>query len=50
MIRFSKEQILILHSQLVKETGGSDGVRDNNLLESAIETPFQSFGGIELYP
>ena len=50
MIRLSKEQILILHSQLVKETGGSDGVRDNNLLESAIETPFQSFGGIELYP
>ena len=39
-----------MHSQLVKETGGSDGVRDNNLLESAIETPFQSFGGIELYP
>ena len=50
MIRLSKEQILILHSHLIKETGGSDGVRDNNLLESAIETPFQSFGGIELYP
>ena len=50
MIRLSKEQILILHSHLIKETGGSDGVRDNNLLESAIETPFQPFGGIELYP
>ena len=49
MIRLSKQQILILHSHLIKETGGSDGVRDNNLLESAIETPFQSFGGIELY-
>ena len=34
MIRLSKEQILILHSHLIKETGGSDGVRDNNLLES----------------
>ena len=50
MIRLSKEQILILHSHLIKETGGSDGVRDHNLLESAIETPFQSFGSIELYP
>ena len=29
---------------------GSDGVRDYNLLDSALETPFQSFGGDELYP
>lgn len=50
MIKLSKEQILMLHSQLIEETGGSDGVRDYNLLESAIETPFQSFGGEELYP
>ena len=50
MIRLSKEQILILHSGLIKETGGSDGVRDHNLLESAIETPFQSSGNIDLYP
>ena len=31
-------------------TGGSDGIRDNGLLESALETPFQSYGGEELYP
>lgn len=50
MKRLSKEQILMLHSQLIQQTGGSDGVRDYNLLESALETPFQSFGGEELYP
>lgn len=50
MRKLSKEQILMLHSQLIEETGGSDGVRDYNLLESALETPFQSFGGDELYP
>ncbi len=50
MKRLSKEQILMLHTQLIEETGGSDGVRDYNLLESALETPFQSFEGIELYP
>lgn len=50
MRKLSKEQILMLHSQLIEETGGSDGVRDYNLLESAIESPFQSFGGDELYP
>lgn len=50
MKKLSKEQILMLHSALIKETGGSDGVRDYNLLESSIENPFQSFDGEELYP
>ena len=50
MIKPSIEQILMLHTQLIEQTGGSNGVRDYNLLESAVETPFQSFGGKELYP
>ena len=50
MIRITKKQILMLHGQLIHEYGGSHGVRDENLLESALETPFQSFGGEELYP
>ncbi len=50
MIRITKNQILMLHKQLIDEYGGSLGVRDENLLESALEAPFQSFGGEELYP
>lgn len=50
MKRLSKEQVLRLHSELIEQNGGSDGVRDYNLLDSALETPFQSFGGDELYP
>ena len=50
MKRLSKEQILMLHSQLIEQTGGTYGVRDFNLLKSAIETPFQAFGGEEIYP
>ena len=50
MIKLSKKQILMLHTQLIQQTGGSDGVRDYNLLDSALENPFQSFGGEELYP
>ena len=50
MKKLSKEQILMLHTQLIQQNGGSDGVRDYNLLDSALETPFQSFGGDELYP
>ena len=50
MKKLSKKQILMLHTQLIQQTGGSDGVRDYNLLDSALENPFQSFGGDELYP
>lgn len=50
MIRLSREQILNLHTQIIEQTGGSDGIRDYNLLESALESPFQSYGGNELYP
>lgn len=50
MIILPKEQILMLHSQLIEATGGSDGIRDEGMLESAISNPFQTFGGKELYP
>ncbi len=50
MKRLSKKQILMLHSQLIKATGGSKEIRDEGLLESAITMPFQSFSGEDLYP
>ena len=50
MIILSKEQILLLHIDLIKATGGSDGIRDEGILDSALNSPFQSFGGKELYP
>ena len=50
MKKLSKKQILMLHTQLIQQTGGSEGVRDYNLRDSALETPFQSLGGDELYP
>ena len=50
MKKLSKKHILMLHTQLIQQTGGSEGVRDYNLLDSALEIPFQSFGGDELYP
>lgn len=50
MIKLTKKQILMLHAELIEATGGSGGVRDIGLLESALESPFQSYGGEELYP
>lgn len=50
MIRLSKEKALVLHRLMAQETGGSVGVRDEGLLESALETAFSGFGGTEFYP
>lgn len=49
MKRITKEQVIYMHEILIKETGGSHGIRDNGLLESALNAPFQSFGGEYLY-
>ena len=50
MIRLYKRQILLLHEQLIAETGGSSGLRDEGMLDSALNAPFQSFGGEDVYP
>ncbi len=50
MIKFSKEKVLLLHKLIAEETGGGIGVRDEALLDSALESAFASFGGKEFYP
>ncbi len=49
MIFFEYEQVVKLHSSLISKTGGIDGVRDANLLDSALKDPFQTFDGKDLY-
>lgn len=50
MIKFSKEKVLLLHKFIAEETGGSIGVRDEALLDSALEAAFAGFGDKEFYP
>lgn len=50
MICLSKEQIIKLHSVLIFETGGVDEIRDISLLDSAVNSPFQTFENIDVYP
>ena len=50
MIRLSREQILMLHHQLIERYGGSHGIRDEGMLDSALSAPFQSFGETDFYP
>src|SRR5262245_1516511 len=48
MIRL--QEVLAIHDILIGRFGGSRGVRDNAGLESAINRPYQTFDGNELYP
>ena len=50
MIKLSKDSVLLLHQYMAEETGGSIGLRDEGLLESALESAFATFDGKELYP
>jgi len=46
----SEREVLEIHAILVEEFGGANGVRDKELLDSALNRPFQTFDGAELYP
>lgn len=49
MIKLSIEDIIFLHEKIIDKTGGIRGIRDIGLLETAINSPFISFGGEDLY-
>ncbi len=50
MIKYDKEKVLLLQKLVVESSGGTAGVRDLNLLDAALESIYQTFGGVELYP
>ena len=49
MIFLTVDEIIELHSKLVLRTGGSDGVRDRGLVESAVYNTASGLGGDEFY-
>ena len=50
MMRFDKDKVKLLHQLMAQATGGSVGVRDEGLLDSALESAYATFGGEELFP
>ena len=50
MIRLTPAQVVKLHEELIRETGGTSGIRSESMLDSALSAPFQGFSGIEAYP
>lgn len=49
IIKLTKEDIICLHEKIIDKTGGIRGLRDIGLLENAINSPFSTFGGEDLY-
>jgi death on curing protein len=46
----NKSTVLRIHELSIIQYGGSDGIREEGLMESAIARPYQTFGGEDLYP
>ncbi|WKV14036.1 type II toxin-antitoxin system death-on-curing family toxin [Marivirga harenae] len=46
----SEEEAAEIHDILIDKFGGSRGIRDKELLNSAVNRPYQTFDGKELYP
>lgn len=46
----AKSQVLHLHQDIIAASGGSSEIRDEGLLDSALNAPFQTFEGTDLYP
>jgi len=49
LIFISKQIIILFHKQLIQTYGGSHGIRDHKLLDSALEQPKATFDGKYLH-
>ena len=49
-MKITRENVLKIYTLLTESTGGTIGVREEGLLISALEAPYQTFDGVELYP
>ena len=49
MIKVNENNAIRLMEMIINKTGGSYGVRDYSLLDSALNSCFQSFNGVDLY-
>lgn len=50
MKRLTVSQVIMLHDELIRSTGGTPGMRELPLLEAAVAAPFQSFADVEVFP
>lgn len=46
----SEQEAIEIHTILIERFGGSNGIRDRELLNAALNRPYQTFDGKDLYP
>lgn len=44
------QDVILIHSHIMQNSGGLDGIRDRAGLEAAIAAPLHSYGGQDLFP
>jgi death on curing protein len=47
---FNSEMVIEIHQRMIEMTGGIHGIKDYGLLDSAVQTIYQTFNGKDLYP
>jgi death-on-curing protein len=47
---FTKEDVISFHKRIIEVSGGKSGIIDERLLESAINSIYQTFDKKDLYP
>lgn len=50
MIVLNLESVVTMHGYMIEETGGTEGIRDKKSLDSALNSPFHTAGGKDLFP
>jgi death on curing protein len=45
MKRLSQETVVAIHSELIAQSGGLDGIRDADMLDASINSPYHTFDG-----
>lgn len=45
-----RAEVLFYHRELIRRFGGSDGVRDEGILNASLSRPFATFDGVDLFP
>lgn len=49
MKSITTEQIIVFHKKIISNTGGSEGIRDISIIDSALNRAFATFDGNDLY-
>lgn len=48
-ISLTIKELIVFHERIISKSGGSSGIRDLGLIKSALQRPYATFDGMDLY-